>query len=231
LTVDQGPRTVGFKLADASGQSMARYGRTEIVPNRWYHVGGVYDARSRTLDVYLNGRRDNGCLLGSITDRQRPTGGHVFVGRRARPAGYGFIGSIDEVRIQSRALSEPELRAEFEAAHRVEESPGQLATGDVEAVHSDTVCTRQREASPPRAAGPLVSLGVLIALACLGLLPRSGFHAASLGLCILVGSTASFWLHAGLAPEPAWLLPVYVVAGALVVFAASAKRFLVSRRE
>jgi Concanavalin A-like lectin/glucanases superfamily len=73
-TIDQGPRTIGFKLADASGRLMARYGRTPLELNRWYHVAGVYDAQARTLHVFLNGRPDDGCLVGHVTDRQHISG-------------------------------------------------------------------------------------------------------------------------------------------------------------
>ena len=43
--------TVGFKLADASGDLMARNGKTPLETQQWYHVAGVYDAEARTLDV------------------------------------------------------------------------------------------------------------------------------------------------------------------------------------
>ena len=55
VTTDQGPPAIGFKLSDQSGQRMARYGRTTLRRNNWYHVAGVYDAQALTLDVYLNG--------------------------------------------------------------------------------------------------------------------------------------------------------------------------------
>ena len=55
-TVDRGPRTLRFKLADECGRLVARYGATPLVVNRWYHVAGVYDAEARTLDVVLEWR-------------------------------------------------------------------------------------------------------------------------------------------------------------------------------
>jgi hypothetical protein len=30
----------------------------------WYYVAGVYDAKAKTMDLYLNGELDNGFLLG-----------------------------------------------------------------------------------------------------------------------------------------------------------------------
>ena len=43
-TIDTGIRAVGFKLTNASGAMMARYGATALQANQWYHVTGVYDA-------------------------------------------------------------------------------------------------------------------------------------------------------------------------------------------
>lgn len=92
LTIDQGPRTIGFKIADASGQLMARYGKTPVALDRWYHLAGVYNSQSQTLDVYLDGVLDGGCLMGQVTERQQAPEGHAFVGRRAGIAGFEFTG-------------------------------------------------------------------------------------------------------------------------------------------
>ena len=35
--------------------------------NQWYHVAGVYDAATQTINVYLNGQLDNGVLVGTVT--------------------------------------------------------------------------------------------------------------------------------------------------------------------
>jgi hypothetical protein len=45
-TIDKGPRTIGFKLADACGELMARYGAAPLVVDTWYHVAGVYNAEA-----------------------------------------------------------------------------------------------------------------------------------------------------------------------------------------
>ena len=67
VTADRGPRTIGFKIANECGQLAARYGATPLLTDTSYHVAGVYNAEARTLDVYLNGKLDNGFLLGSVT--------------------------------------------------------------------------------------------------------------------------------------------------------------------
>ena len=93
-TVDTGPRTIGFKIANECGRLVARYGATPLMTDTWYHVAGVYDAEARTLEVYLNGHLDNGLLLGSVTGAQHSSRSHVYIGRRSDWAGYEFAGFI-----------------------------------------------------------------------------------------------------------------------------------------
>ena len=50
---------------------MFRYGATTLQANTWYYVTGVYNAATRTMDVYLNGVLDNGTLLGTVTATQQ----------------------------------------------------------------------------------------------------------------------------------------------------------------
>ena len=109
-TVDQGARAVGFKLTNASGGSMFRYGATTLQLNTWYHVAGVYNASTQTLDIYLNGQLDNGALVGTITSSQQDSTQNVHIGQRPGiPGSFNFVGRIDEVRIHSRALSASEI--------------------------------------------------------------------------------------------------------------------------
>src|SRR6266498_145715 len=112
-TIDAGPRTIGFKLTNASGGYMFRYGASTLQPNQWYHVAGVYDAAAQTLSVYLNGQLDNGLLIGTITATQLNSLLNVNIGRRAGRSGFEFNGLIDEVRIYNRALSPAEIQQDM----------------------------------------------------------------------------------------------------------------------
>lgn len=112
-TVDTGPRTIGFKLADPSGSSMIRYGSTTLVTGSWQHVAGVYDAATQTMHVYLNGVLDDGSSVGTVASSQRNSSLDVFIGKRAGATGMEFSGTIDEVRIYSRALSQSEIQADM----------------------------------------------------------------------------------------------------------------------
>ena len=86
-TKDTGLRTIGFKLTNASGGTMFRYGATTLQPNQWYHVAGVYDAAAKTLTVYLNGQLDNGLLIGTITASQLNSPLDVTIGKRTGRSG------------------------------------------------------------------------------------------------------------------------------------------------
>jgi hypothetical protein len=112
-TVDNGTRTIGFKLTSSSGAQMFRYGATTLQINQWYHVAGVYDAAAQTLTVYLNGQVDNGLLVGPVTTSQQNSSLGVNIGRRAGLSGFEFKGMIDQVRIYNRALGASEIQQEM----------------------------------------------------------------------------------------------------------------------
>jgi RHS repeat-associated protein len=112
-TIDQGPRTIGFKLTTPAGDRMYRYGGTPLQLNTWYHVAGVYDAQAQTMNVYLNGVLDNGPTVGTVASSQMDSPLDVFVGRRPGVGGFEFNGTIDDVRIYSRALSQAEIQADM----------------------------------------------------------------------------------------------------------------------
>jgi len=209
-TVDQGPRTVGFKLADASGHFMARYGKTPLETHQWYHVAGVYDAEARTLDVYLNGRSDNGCVSGHVTTRQHASGVGVFVGRRAGDKGFEFAGAIDDVRIYSRALA----RAEIERMIEGLVSPVTTASSDPKnnPNAADRPC-RSEERTDARIAGPLVAFGVLVAFACVGLWPTSKYRAAGIILSLLAGFVVIPLIPPIVPPLFLWVVPLLTLGG------------------
>ena len=92
---------------------MFRYGATAMQTNTWYHVAGVYNAATRTVDVYLNGQLDNASLDGTITASQQDSPLNVAIGRRPGSSGFEFNGRIDDVRIYDRALTAAEIQADM----------------------------------------------------------------------------------------------------------------------
>ena len=126
-TIDKGPRTIGFKLGNSCGTTMARYGTTPLALNTWYYVAGVYNAEAKTMDVYLNGKLDNGFLLGPVEGMQKSSRKNVYAGRGSESDLFGFAGEIDDVRIYSLPLTEAEIAADMHGS--VHSSAPQRAVG------------------------------------------------------------------------------------------------------
>ena len=108
---DTGPHTFGVAVSGSSGSNTQRYSTTVRSLNTWYHVAGVYNATTGTLDIYVNGALNNGALVGTIPASQFNQTVNVNIGRRS--GGYFFNGIIDEVRIYNRALSQTEIQTDM----------------------------------------------------------------------------------------------------------------------
>jgi hypothetical protein len=111
-TPDTGQRTFGIAVS-SNGQSMVQqYGKTTVALNTWYHVAGVYDAATPALHIYVNGVLDDGTLVGSVPRGLAiPATPNASIGRR--DSGFYFGGTIDEVRMYDRALSQSEIQADM----------------------------------------------------------------------------------------------------------------------
>jgi VanZ family protein len=212
-TVDQGPRTVAFRFTNAWGTLTSRYGATPLRTDAWYHVAGVFDADARSLTVFLNGRPDNGCLTGTVTSRQTVSPDHIYVGRPARPEGFAFAGSIDDVRIHSRALSEREIQEEMKmAGGRPNAAPGR----GPHSRDADTSC-RSSEPADPRAAGFVVAAGLFVAVACVGGWPGRNYRGAGLTLSLLAGLLMAPAVAFRVPAFRVWSIPLLTLAGAVAV--------------
>jgi hypothetical protein len=105
---DTGPETFAISVT-GSGGTVQRYSNTIRSLNTWYHVAGVYNATTKTLDIYVNGVLDDGILRGTTPSVQTGSTVNANIGRRS--TGFYFKGTIDEVRIFNRALSQSEIQA------------------------------------------------------------------------------------------------------------------------
>jgi hypothetical protein len=79
---------------------------TTLAANTWYHVAGVWNGADIT--VYVNGVSDATpvAVTGTITDG----GEGIVIGRPTVTNANYFNGSIDEVRIYNRALTQAEIK-------------------------------------------------------------------------------------------------------------------------
>jgi VanZ family protein len=207
-TVDRGPRTIGFKLTDACGGSMARYGATPLALDTRYYVAGVYDAAAQTLDVYLNGELDNGFLLGPVSSRQRSSRGAVYVGRRGNSDDYNFLGSIDNVRIYSFALTKSQIAADQRG--EVIQDP---ATQRAAAVPSCAPLSVREDKGIPAAAAVL---GMLVAVACISIWPSKGPWIA-LGFSLIAGFFLLWVTGPTLPAFNNWTVPLTGLAGGVAI--------------
>ncbi len=216
-TADSGPRTISFKLADPSARPMIRYGATPLETGRWYHVAGVYDASARTLNVYLDGRLDNGRLCGTVSDRQHASAFRTFLGRRSDERGFEFAGDLDDVRIYSRALGEAELA---EAAARPgggASSPAALEVRLWEEAGAPVDSCGPAEPTDARLCGLIVAVGLLSAVAVAGLWPTTGWRAPALLLSLAAGFLLWPLVSYALPAPYSLLVPLLTLVGGLSV--------------
>jgi hypothetical protein len=217
-TVDIGTRTIGFKLTNACGGLMARYGRTTMTAGRWYHVAGVYDAEAQRMDVYLDGQPDNGFLLGKVTGTQYTSRDSVYVGKRRGSEEFNFAGAIDDVRVYSFALTRAQIAAEMHG-QAVDGPPAPRVSGSAGGNIRDTGPPCRILSDPEDGRIPVVAaaFGVLVVIALFGFWPETG-----LGVCLAAGLAAGFLLVPVLSSAlPAWtrwiLMPLVSLAGSASV--------------
>ncbi len=111
-TIDTGVRVVGYKFGLPDGGDFIRYGSTILALDTWYHVAGVYNASNQTLDVYVNGQKDNGVLEGTVPAAQTDSSLPFDIGQRpGSPYYYNFCGALDDIRVYQRALTPAEIGA------------------------------------------------------------------------------------------------------------------------
>ncbi len=132
----------GFSIAissNAQGRKLAVYGynnnasafgNTQIPLNKWVHVAVTYSGG--TITYYYNGIQDGTATLSSANT---VLGGVYNIGKTINgwdaPSGtYFFPGSIDEVRVYSRALSASEIQQLYRQNN--------TATGQTSAVSGNT---------------------------------------------------------------------------------------------
>jgi len=88
---------------------------TVFKPGEWYHICAVFDTSSDLSTVYVNGIIENQCPIGN--DTIGVTNANLQIGNDPT-TGQGIVGSIDEVRIYSRALTDLEVESiYFEEYH------------------------------------------------------------------------------------------------------------------
>jgi hypothetical protein len=80
----------------------------------WHHVAGTFDGTS--VRLYVDGAQvGNGRPAALTINYNMPDGNDLFIGNYFWPGNWGFTGSIDELSIYNRALSDPEVQSIYSA--------------------------------------------------------------------------------------------------------------------
>ncbi|HEV2521700.1 MAG TPA: LamG domain-containing protein [Candidatus Acidoferrales bacterium] len=83
----------------------------------WYHFVGVYDYAAQTLTAYLNGASIGSSSVAGFRPSTGPGGAFLSVGASNNSLNDPFNGTIDDVRVYSRALSAAEITALYNAGN------------------------------------------------------------------------------------------------------------------
>ena len=169
-TPDTGVRTFGIAVSPDGKAHTQRYSKTVLALKKWYHVAGVYNAAAKTLDIYVNGVLDDGVLTGAVPAAQVLAAVPARIGMRS--GGYYFNGTIDNVRIYSRALAASEIQADMNTPVT---SPGALTTSAVKApsLQCGSNCGATTEAQARTASGGGASNQTDAAVSALSCSPRA----------------------------------------------------------
>lgn len=75
--------------------------------NEWYHLAAVFEGKSKTQALYLNGKKvkEGPTPTDTVPDGDKP----VYIGT-VDPTNYRFQGAVDEVAVYSRALTAAEIQ-------------------------------------------------------------------------------------------------------------------------
>lgn len=103
---------VVFKVEGTDTKHSVIIGSTSLIPDSWYFATAIRDAGSQELRLYLNGVQDAEPVADSLSATME-TDADLYIGYN-EPYDKGLAGSLDEVRIYKRVLSEEEIRSLYE---------------------------------------------------------------------------------------------------------------------
>lgn len=86
-------------------------GNTTLIPNQWYLITGIYNPLDKKIKIYVNGKFDGGET--SITTFNRlASNNYNLIGSHNFTSSF-FNGLIDEVKIYNTALTDEEIKQDY----------------------------------------------------------------------------------------------------------------------
>ncbi len=107
LNTENADLPASFHIAPDGNNVLALDG-SSLPTDEWVHIAGVYRPGD-ALEVYINGKLDSS-ITSAVPDEQFSSNGQpVLIGARNACDNCGWLGSIDDVVIYNRDLSESEI--------------------------------------------------------------------------------------------------------------------------
>jgi len=103
----QASSSVGVLSYGPGGGSTNAFGTKTISLNQWHMVTSVYSVSAQQLTIYVDGALDN--ITSGISTPNAAVTAALYIGRdnpNVPSGGYFFHGSMDEIRIYNKALSQ-----------------------------------------------------------------------------------------------------------------------------
>lgn len=122
LNIENAGLPATFHIAKDGGTVVAVNG-SALPTDTWVHIAGVYKP-GEAVEVYVNGKLDAANISGVPKEQFSKNGQSVLIGARNACGNCGWLGSIDDVVIYSRALTEAEIRQVMEAGPFAAVEPG-----------------------------------------------------------------------------------------------------------
>lgn len=111
-----------FQIAQ-DGNTIVGVDGSPLPTGEWVHIAGVYKP-GKAVEVYVNGRLDAANESGIPKEQFSTNGQPVLIGARNACGNCGWSGSIDDVVIYNRALTEAEVRQLMENGPFAAVGPG-----------------------------------------------------------------------------------------------------------
>ena len=102
-----GSRKLTFEGGGVNGYT---YGDDEVFANKWHNFALTWNTSTEIVRIFLDGKVQGG----DITGRTRQTNQDLYLGEY-RSSDFGFLGYIADLRMYDRALSDAEVKQNYDA--------------------------------------------------------------------------------------------------------------------
>ena len=103
---------VAVWIGDGSSASVVWSG-VNVYDGNWHHLAAVYDYDDGEVSIYVDGEKKKTHSVGQVDISVRAGYGQICADYHSR--GYGFNGSVDDVRVYAQSLSAQHIKEQYYA--------------------------------------------------------------------------------------------------------------------